>query len=217
MDSHARTRSWHALSLRWDLMISAILKPAVTKVITPIASTALRVGITPNGVTWAGAIGVVASSFYFYPRGNFFWGTLIICFFALSDLFDGTMARISQQGGSKWGGFLDSTIDRVTDSAIAMGLLIYLAQNNDALSYVLLVSIVSGFLVSYIRAKAESLQIECTGGFAERTERLMILLTAIGFTGLGVDYILTVGIWALALASVVTVLQRLRIVWKATK
>jgi CDP-diacylglycerol--glycerol-3-phosphate 3-phosphatidyltransferase len=45
----------------------------------------------------------------------------------------------------------------------------------------------------------------------------MILLTAIGFTGLGVDYILTVGIWALALASVVTVLQRLRIVWKATK
>jgi CDP-diacylglycerol--glycerol-3-phosphate 3-phosphatidyltransferase len=80
-----------------------------------------------------------------------------------------------------------------------------------------LVSIVVGFLVSYIRAKAESLQIECKGGFAERTERLMILLTAIGFTGLGVDYILTVGIWALALASVVTVLQRLRIVWKATK
>jgi CDP-diacylglycerol--glycerol-3-phosphate 3-phosphatidyltransferase len=127
------------------------------------------------------------------------------------------MARLSQQGPSRWGGFLDSTIDRVTDSAIALGLLMYLAQNNDALSYVLLVSIVSGFLVSYIRAKAESLQIECKGGFAERTERLIILLTAIGFTGLGVDYILTVGIWALALASVVTVLQRLRIVWKATK
>jgi CDP-diacylglycerol--glycerol-3-phosphate 3-phosphatidyltransferase len=105
----------------------------------------------------------------------------------------------------------------VTDSAIAMGLLIYLAKNDDALSFVLLVSIVAGFLVSYIRAKAESLQIECKGGFAERTERLVILLTAIGFTGLGVEYILTIGIWALALASVFTVLQRLRIVWKATK
>ena len=126
------------------------------------------------------------------------------------------MARLSEQGPSRWGGFLDSTIDRVTDSAIAMGLLIYLAQKKDALSYVLLVSIVSGFLVSYIRAKAESLQIECKGGFAERAERLIILLTAIGFTGLGVDYILTVGIWALALASVMTVLQRLLIVWKAT-
>ena len=97
-----------------------------------------------------------------------------------------------------------------------MGLLIYLAKNDDPLSYVLLVSIVSGFLVSYIRAKAESLQIECKGGFAERTERLVILLTAIGFTGLEVDYILTIGVWALALASVFTVLQRLRIVWKAT-
>jgi CDP-diacylglycerol--glycerol-3-phosphate 3-phosphatidyltransferase len=91
-----------------------------------------------------------------------------------------------------------------------------LAKNKDALSYVLLVSIVSGFLVSYIRAKAESLQIECKGGFAERTERLIILLTAIGLTGLGVDYILTVGIWTLAFASVATVLQRLHIVWKAT-
>jgi CDP-diacylglycerol--glycerol-3-phosphate 3-phosphatidyltransferase len=76
---------------------------------------------------------------------------------------------------------------------------------------------VAGFLVSYIRAKAESLQIECRGGFAERTERLIILLTAIGFTGLGVEYILTIGIWFLAIASVVTVIQRLRIVWKETK
>jgi CDP-diacylglycerol--glycerol-3-phosphate 3-phosphatidyltransferase len=134
----------------------------------------------------------------------------------LSDLLDGTMARLSKKGPSKWGGFLDSTVDRVTDSAIALGLLIYLANRNDSLSYVLLVSIVSGFLVSYIRAKAESLRVECKGGFAERTERLVILLTAIGLTGLGVDYILAVGVWTLALASVFTVMQRLRIVWKAT-
>jgi len=198
-------------------MISDIFKPAVVRLISPTARGLLRIGLTPNSVTTIGAIGVIATSLIAYPNGHLFGGTIAICCLALSDLFDGTMARLSQQGPSRWGGFLDSTIDRVTDSAIALGLLIYLAQNNDALSYVLLVSIVSGFLVSYIRAKAESLQIECKGGFAERTERLMILLTAIGFTGLGVDYILTVGIWALALASVVTVLQRLRIVWKATK
>jgi CDP-diacylglycerol--glycerol-3-phosphate 3-phosphatidyltransferase len=198
-------------------MISDIFKPAVVRLISPTARGLLRIGLTPNSVTTIGAIGVIANSLIAYPNGHLFGGTVAICCLALSDLFDGTMARLSQQGPSRWGGFLDSTIDRVTDSAIALGLLIYLAQNNDALSYVLLVSIVSGFLVSYIRAKAESLQIECKGGFAERTERLMILLTAIGFTGLGVDYILTVGIWALALASVVTVLQRLLIVWKATK
>jgi CDP-diacylglycerol--glycerol-3-phosphate 3-phosphatidyltransferase len=198
-------------------MISDIFKPAVVRLISPTARGLLRIGLTPNSVTTIGAIGVIATSLIAYPNGHLFGGTVAICCLALSDLFDGTMARLSQQGPSRWGGLLDSTIDRVTDSAIALGLLIYLAQNNDALSYVLLVSIVSGFLVSYIRAKAESLQIECKGGFAERTERLMILLTAIGFTGLGVDYILTVGIWALALASVVTVLQRLLIVWKATK
>ena len=198
-------------------MISDIFKPAVVRLISPTARGLLRIGLTPNSVTTIGAIGVIATSLIAYPNGHLFGGTVAICCLALSDLFDGTMARLSAQGPSKWGGFLDSTIDRVTDSAIAMGLLIYLARKDDPLSYLLLVSIVAGFLVSYIRAKAESLQIECKGGFAERTERLVILLTAIGFTGLGVDYILTVGIWALALASVVTVLQRLRIVWKATK
>ena len=198
-------------------MISDIFKPAVVRLISPTARGLLRIGLTPNSVTTIGAIGVIATALIAYPNGHLFGGTVAICCLALSDLFDGTMARLSEQGPSRWGGFLDSTIDRVTDSAIAMGLLIYLAQQRDPLSYVLLVSIVSGFLVSYIRAKAESLQIECKGGFAERTERLMILLTAIGFTGLGVDYILTIGIWGLALASVFTVLQRLRIVWKATK
>jgi CDP-diacylglycerol--glycerol-3-phosphate 3-phosphatidyltransferase len=198
-------------------MISDIFKPAVVRLISPTARGLLRIGLTPNSVTTLGAVGVIATSLIAYPNGHLFGGTVAICCLALSDLFDGTMARLSQHGPSKWGGFLDSTIDRVTDSAIAMGLLIYLAQSNDPLSYVLLVSIVSGFLVSYIRAKAESLQIECKGGFAERTERLIILLTAIGFTGLGVDYILTIGVWALAVASVFTVLQRLRIVWKATK
>ena len=197
-------------------MISDIFKPAVVRIISPTARVMLRIGLTPNSVTTIGAIGVIATSLISYPNGHLFGGTVAICALALSDLFDGTMARLSAKGPSKWGGFLDSTVDRVTDSSIAMGLLIYLAKNDDPLSYVLLVSIVSGFLVSYIRAKAESLQIECKGGFAERTERLVILLTAIGFTGLGVEYILTIGIWALALASVFTVLQRLRIVWKAT-
>ena len=198
-------------------MISDIFKPAVVRLISPTARGLLRIGLTPNSVTTIGAVGVITTSLTAYPSGHLFGGTVAICCLALSDLFDGTMARLSEQGPSRWGGFLDSTIDRVTDSAIAMGLLIFLAQKADPLSYVLLVSIVSGFLVSYIRAKAESLQIECKGGFAERTERLIILLTAIGFTGLGVDDILTIGVWSLALASVITVLQRLRIVWKATK
>jgi CDP-diacylglycerol--glycerol-3-phosphate 3-phosphatidyltransferase len=196
-------------------MLSARLKPAVTKVITPVASIALRIGITPNAVTWVGAIGVVISSLYFYPRGEFFVGTLIICVMALSDLFDGTMARLSSSGSSRWGGFLDSTIDRITDSAILLGVSLYLINQSDPLAYVAIATLVTGLLVPYIRAKAESFGIACSGGIAERTERLIISLAAIGFDGLGVPYVLAVGMWLLAILGVFTVAQRMLIVKRA--
>jgi CDP-diacylglycerol--glycerol-3-phosphate 3-phosphatidyltransferase len=196
-------------------MISAKIKPAVTRVITPVASFALRLGITPNAVTWTGAVGVVAASLYFYPRGQFVVGTIVISLAALSDLFDGTMARISKSGSSAWGGFLDSTIDRVTDSAILIGVSLYLIQQDDRLTSVVLVTLLTGLLVPYVRAKAESLGIECSGGLAERTERLIIALTAIGFEGLGVPYVLAVGMWLLALLGTFTVVQRMIIVKRA--
>ena len=196
-------------------MLSARLKPAVTRVITPVAAFALRRGVTPNAVTWVGAIGVVVCALYFYPRGEFFIGTLAICILALSDLFDGTMARLSSSGSSKWGGFLDSTIDRITDSSILLGVSIYLIDRGDALSYVVLVTLVTGILVPYIRAKAESFGISCSGGIAERTERLIISLAAIGFDGLGVPYVLAVGMWTLAVLGLFTVLQRMLIVKRA--
>ena len=196
-------------------MLSRTLKPAVTRLITPVASFALRIGITPNAVTWVGAVGVVASALYFYPRGDFFIGTAFIAFFALSDLFDGTMARISKAGASQWGSFLDSTIDRVTDSAILLGVSIYLINNDDPLSFVVIATLVTGMLVPYIRAKAESFSIECTGGIAERTERLIIAMSAIAFDGLGLPYVLAGGMWLLALLGAVTVIQRMLIVRKA--
>jgi CDP-diacylglycerol--glycerol-3-phosphate 3-phosphatidyltransferase len=194
------------------VMLSASLKPAVTRAINPIARGALRVGLTPNAVTFIGAIGLIISALYFYPRQEFFIGTLVITFFALSDLFDGAMARISAKGASKWGGFLDSTIDRVTDSAILIGLILALIDTADPLLSVALGALVAGTLVPYIRAKAESLGIECSGGIAERTERLIIALTAIGLEGLGVSYALAIGVWALFILAAVTVFQRIRIV-----
>jgi CDP-diacylglycerol--glycerol-3-phosphate 3-phosphatidyltransferase len=195
-----------------DLMLSDSFKPAVTRAINPIARGALAIGITPNAVTFIGAFGLVVSALYFYPEGNFFIGTLVISFFALSDLFDGAMARISDKGASNWGGFLDSTIDRITDSAILVGLTLYLVDADDPLTAVVIGSLVFGSLVPYIRAKAESMQISCSGGIAERTERLIISLTAIGLEGLGVPYALAIGIWLLLILAVITVIQRILIV-----
>jgi CDP-diacylglycerol--glycerol-3-phosphate 3-phosphatidyltransferase len=198
-------------------MISSVLKPVVTRLINPVARFALRCGLTPNAVTVIGATGVVGSAAYFYSTERYFVGTLAISIFALSDLFDGAMARISQKGASAWGGFLDSTIDRITDSAIVVSVLISLARENDPLSYVVIVTLVSGILIPYIRAKAESLNIVCNVGIAERTERLVISLTAIGFHGLGVSYALPIGFWLLAVLGVITVIQRMLVVEKGLR
>ena len=196
------------------LMISSALKPAVTRLINPLARTALRVGLTPNSVTILGALGLIISAAYFYSTEQYFVGTLVITAFALSDLFDGAMARISDKGATAWGGFLDSTIDRVTDSAIVISLALPLIRNEDVLAYPAIVALVTGVLIPYIRAKAESFNIACSVGITERTERLIIILVAAGFHGLGVPYILAVGIWTLAVLGLVTVIQRLQVVRK---
>ncbi|MBC7463981.1 MAG: CDP-alcohol phosphatidyltransferase family protein [Actinobacteria bacterium] len=198
-------------------MISDIVKPAVTRIITPMAKALLRVGLTPNSVTVVGAIGLIASAFVFYPAGDFIWGTVAVSFFALSDLFDGTMARISQKGSSRWGGFLDSTIDRITDSAVLMGLIFALDNENDNLLPVALIALLTGILVPYIRAKAESLDVECHGGLAERTERLIIVLLAILLHGFGVPFALATGIWLVAALGAVTSIQRILIVRRALR
>jgi CDP-diacylglycerol--glycerol-3-phosphate 3-phosphatidyltransferase len=195
-------------------MISGALKPAVTRLINPVARFALRIGVTPNSVTLLGALGLISSAIYFYSSERYFIGTLVITIFALSDLFDGAMARISEKGASAWGGFLDSTIDRATDSAIVICLALPLIRNEDPLSFIALIALVTGILIPYIRAKAESFKIPCNVGIAERTERLIIVLVAAGFHGLGVPYILAVGFWLLALLGIVTVIQRLIVVRK---
>jgi len=196
-------------------MLSRSLKPAVTRLITPVASFALRIGITPNAVTWIGAIGVITSALFFYPRGDFFVGTAVIAVFALSDLFDGAMARISKNGASVWGSFLDSTIDRLTDSAILLGISIYLINQSDHLSFVVILALVTGLLVPYIRAKAESFSVACSGGIAERTERLIMAMSAIALDGLGIPFVLAIGMWLLAALGAITVVQRMLIVRKA--
>lgn len=196
-------------------MISDILKPAVTRLITPAAQGLLYLKLTPNSVTISGAVGLIASALIFYPSGHLVLGTALVALFALSDLFDGTMARISNQGSSKWGGFLDSTIDRVTDSAVLIGLIFYLDRRGDRLLPIAAIALVFGILVPYIRAKAESLDIPCSGGLAERTERLIILLVAIFLHGVGVAFALSIGLWLMAVLGVITSLQRIAIVRRA--
>jgi CDP-diacylglycerol--glycerol-3-phosphate 3-phosphatidyltransferase len=174
-------------------------------------------GISANAMTVIGSLGTFVASIYFFAHGKFFVGTIVITLVVLTDLLDGTLARLSPRGASAWGALLDSTLDRLGDSVILGSLLYWLIAQSDLLVPIVLVALISGGLVSYVKARAESLDIPCNGGLAERTERLIILLVATGLHGLGVSYILAIGLWILAILSTITVAQRLLIVYRATQ
>jgi CDP-diacylglycerol--glycerol-3-phosphate 3-phosphatidyltransferase len=194
-------------------MIQNRFKAPVTALITPSCRFLLRIGITANWLTFIGAIGSSMSALYFFSKGDFFLGTFLVSLFALSDLFDGTMARLSEQGTTKWGALIDSTLDRATDAAIYAGVISYaISIDNRNLALLALLALTTGALIPYIRAKAESLGIECSVGIAERAERLIIILTATGLYGLGVNIALAGGLLLINILGLITIVQRLLVV-----
>lgn len=198
-------------------MISARMKPAVVRIITPLCRGLLKLGITPDLMTIFGTSIVVIGSFTLLAKGKIAASLIIIGLALLTDLLDGTMARLSERGPSNWGNFLDSTLDRFSDAAVLLGLALYLYDQGDSLFVATIITIVTSSIVPYTRAKAESLGIECKGGFAERTERLLIL----GFAGAlhlaGISWAIDAGVWILLITSIITIYQRMAIVWRATR
>lgn len=196
-------------------MIQRRFKAPVTALITPVCRGLLRMGVSANSITIVGAFGVAVSSIYFFGKGDFFLGTLVVSLFVLSDLFDGTMARLSNTQGTHWGALLDSTLDRVSDAAIAIGIWVYLFNSDSDLHFLAIALLFLSGLIPYIRAKAESLGIDCSVGVAERAERLIITLVGTGLYGLGVESALTIALSILLIICLVTVIQRLKVVHQA--
>ncbi len=199
------------------IMLQRSLRDPVAKIIAPLVKTLIKMRVSANQISAIGGLGSVVSALYFFSNGRFFIGVIWVSVFVAFDLFDGAVARASNKGISKWGALLDSTLDRLSDGAIFIGALIYFIDQNDPLVPVLLIATFASFMVSYIKARAESLLIKCEGGLAARGERVIIILTAYGLHGLGVNYAMAVGIWLLALISVFTMIQRMMIVYKAVK
>ena len=185
-----------------------------TKVISPVAHLLIRLGVSPDAVTVVGTLGVVAGALVFFPQGKLLTGVLVISAFVFSDLLDGTMARLTGRS-SPFGAFLDSTLDRVGDGAIFAGLALYFAGPGDSRLYLVLalICLVMGGVTSYARARAESVGFQAKVGIAERADRLVAILV---MTGLGaifdVPELMYVALWALAVASTVTVVQRIWVV-----
>ena len=191
-------------------MLNLRVRPAVGRVVEPIATGLLRTGVSPDAVTAAGTLGVLVGALVFFPQGMFFTGTAIVFFSVLTDLLDGAMARKLGRT-SPFGAWLDSTCDRVADAAIFSGLLLWFTGEGDdrLLGGVALFCLVAGMIVSYAKARAEGLGLRCDVGLAERAERLILVLLGTAAAGFGAPVLLAVALWLLAAASGITVVQRL--------
>lgn len=182
-----------------------------TRLLTPLAGYFLRIGVSPDVITLVGTVGVVAGALVFFPRGQLLTGVLVITAFVFSDLLDGTMARMAGTSSS-WGAFLDSTLDRLGDAAIFGGLVLYFAGpgDSDLLAALALYCLVMGSVTSYARARAESLGMEAKVGLAERADRLVAILVMTGLSAIfGVPQLIPVTLAVLAIASTITVVQRI--------
>lgn len=191
-------------------MLNLHVRAPLGRLLAPVGNRLARTGISPDTITVGGTVGVSAGALAFFTRGVFFLGTLVVTLFVVSDMLDGALARARGSSGP-WGAFLDSAMDRVGDACVFGSFVIWYAGAGHSLPLAgaALTGLAGGFVTSYTKARAESLGFTCNVGFAERAERLIILLASAGLYGLGVPYLLPAALWFLAVATVVTAGQRL--------
>ena len=191
------------------MLDNASARQALSRVVTPTAKSLIRLNVSADAVTCFGAIATIACAALFIPTGRFLIASLTIGILALSDLLDGAIARLTKSD-SRWGAFLDSTLDRVVDAAVLIAIADYFLsgpQVDQAAAVAASIALVMGQMTSYIRAKAESLNVDCKVGLAERAERTLVVWISLLVSGLGwfcVDW----AMYLLAVITTVTVVQR---------
>src|SRR6476620_9101220 len=191
-------------------------RAAYEKLSRPVAKAALRAGFTPDSITFLGTAGSVLGALTLFPIGQLWWGGVVVWFFVLADMLDGAMAR-QRGGGTRFGAVLDATCDRIADGAVFCGLLWWAAfgLRSTSLVVALMSCLGTSQVISYVKARAEASGLSGEGGLIERPERLVIVLTGAGLSGvsfLHVPWLLHVAAWLLAVASVITLGQRVHTV-----
>ena len=192
------------------------LRPFFARLFSPLIQALARTPVTPNMITVAGTLGVAAAALAMFPIGWLFPGAATATVFIFTDMLDGQLARIKGSSG-KYGAFLDSTMDRLGDAAIFGGITIWFMRSDHLLGVVSLFCLAGGMSVSYVKARAEGLGLNADVGVIERPERLIIGLTSIGLSGLGIPYVLPIGMWGLAAGTAFTLYQRMRAVYVDAK
>ena len=186
------------------------IRTKVTHVFNPLAVGLGNMGISPNLLTILGFLFSIAVGILL-AEGHFFWGGVFLIFTSLFDGLDGLVARASGKDG-KFGAHLDSSLDRYSEGVVFLGLLIFYSKAGSVLDTVLIfVALLASLMVSYTKARAEGLGLECKVGLLSRLERLVILIL-----GLTLNQV-RLALWAIAILANLTAVQRMIHVWQQTE
>lgn len=196
-------------------------RSVTTALFGPLARVLVRAGVSPNVVTVVGTVATSATALWLLPAGHLVVGVLVVVVLTFADSVDGLMAR-ERGTESRFGAYLDSTMDRVSDGAIFTALGLYLLWQEDQqwqeIGFALgMACVVFGMLVSYARARAEGLGISAKAGIAERADRLIFAGVAALAVGLGAPpVVLVIALALLVLANIITVIQRSMVVYRTS-
>ena len=179
------------------------------KLLNPLVILLVSLKIYPKILTMSGLV-ASAVSCYFFAKGSLFWGGIMIIIVGLSDILDGQIARYTGKT-SRFGAFLDSTIDRYTEGFVYLGLIIYFWEKSLLVVILIMIAVIGSLLVSYVKVRGEGLGIECLVGLMQRKERLIVLilgsiLGSLKYTG---NIFLGLAIGIIAVLSHFTVIQRM--------
>ncbi len=191
-------------------MLAKHVRPLLSSGVSAFARWLQGIGVTPNMISFTGFALTIGSA-ALLATGNLRVGGGLLWVAAMLDMVDGTLARLSQTE-SKFGAFLDSTLDRYSESITFLGLAVYYANESNAQTPLLLIflTLVGSWAVSYTRARAEGLDIECNVGILQRPERLVLLIAAL-ILGLVLP-----ALWLLAIMTNLTAVQRIHEVYVRT-
>lgn len=188
-------------------MFDGSFRAPIEKAVRPVGQLLRRSGLTPDHLTVVGLLVGVGAAFA-VGSGRLWLGLILVILAAVPDLLDGALAKASNSASQR-GAFFDSTVDRVTDTVLLGGVAWYLITHEDPRLGVLAFAVMgASSLISYQRAKAESLGLDAKGGLMERAERVVLLCI-----GLLWDRLLVPVLWLMLALTVLTALQRFFKVW----
>ncbi len=194
--------------------LSGVRRTLASYLTQPVLGFLVKTHITPGAVTWVGFL-VTAGASALIVTGHLFAAGFVVLAAGFFDMLDGALARYTGRV-TRFGGFLDSTVDRLSESVLLLGILVlYAGEQSTALILLVFVTMVGSLLVSYVRARAEALGLECQTGFFTRPERVVVL--ALGLLLNQLFDALVIALVIIAVLSFFTLGQRLIYVWKQTK